>query len=176
MRSKGLAVGLSIAVAGALASCAAAAIEPISSAAPGPVATSSSVTETVAAMVECLMQKGWDVDPYRDGYAFPGPPEQIDVFHADQLACYSELGFDKQPPARMDDEHLTAMYQLEQQLRTCLIEQGFAPPELPSMQKYKDDILTKGVMYSSYEAIGISGSDMSGIRDICADPLETWGS
>ena len=165
----------SIIAAGALASCSAGGSEPDPSSAQAfSTPDSPSVMETVEAMVQCLEGKGWSVDPYRDGYAFPGPPEQADAFHEDNLACYRELGFDEAPPARMDDDHLAAMYELEQRLRDCLIEQGYHPPELPSLQKYKDDLLTKGIVYSSYEAIGISGSDMSGIRDICADPLETW--
>jgi hypothetical protein len=161
-------------VAGTLGSCATVMAEPTPSPALDREFKPLSVTETVAAMAECLSRKGWDIEPYRDGYAFPGPAEQADVFHEDNMACYRELGLDEAPPARMDDEHLAAKYAQEQQLRDCLIEQGYAPPELPSLQQYKDDILTKGVIYSSYEAIGIGMSDMSGIRDICVDPLEVW--
>lgn len=116
-----------------LTSCATVEEKPTASPAPVSAPEAPSVTEGVAAMAECLKQKGWEVQTYRDGYAFPGPAEQLDVYLEDQMACYSELGFDKPPPARMDDEHLTAMYGQEQQLRDCLMEQGYDPPELPSM-------------------------------------------
>ncbi|GAB3535237.1 hypothetical protein GCM10027403_12470 [Arthrobacter tecti] len=93
-------------------------------------------------------------------------------------ACSAELGFDKIQAPEYTDAFLTEKYQETVEARDCLVSEGYSPPQLPSMQAFKDMLLNEGKIYSVHDETGLRSGTPEGdtIRETCADPLETWSS
>lgn len=128
--------------------------------------------ETAARMGTCLSDKGWDVETNGFENTVRTPPEQRDQFQADVEEC-ADLTGASAPGIPLTSEYLTKQYNRTIEFRSCLVEQGYSPPELLSEQAYRDLHLVEGQFYDLAALTGIGDRDL--VREECKDPLLTWG-
>ncbi|WP_130485424.1 hypothetical protein [Microcella putealis] len=100
------------------------------------------------------------------------PPEQTTVFNEDFAECGNETGVNS-PGETYDAAFALKQYERTSLFRDCLLENGINPPELPTYQRYEEDLLGGGVIFDLASLSGLAASDP--LREICADPLITWG-
>ena len=187
LKRRGALLGVVVAavVVGALSGCTVDAPEPDSTVptetpgSPGNLADKPpeqmSSVEAAQVVGQCLIDQGWDVQIGRTSTNHKGPPEQADLFQEALFESHESIFGHIESGPEYTDEFLERNHQAQIEARDCLIGEGYSPPEVPSLQRYKDNILIDGYAYSTFDEAWISSEDTSGIRDRCTDPLETWG-
>jgi hypothetical protein len=122
----------------ALASCTAPQAEPTE--------TASDVVSADANMVQCMADKGWEVQLDNDGgwsTTVGVPDEQLEQFDADVDDCRATFGLDQPPPPLTQQEAEELYDLLTGAVADCVRNLGYTVPEPPSRQAYVE-LLTGG--------------------------------
>lgn len=126
-------------------------------------------------MGECLAQRGWDVEYVGNGgFSVETPPEQLEVYRADDAECAEAAGVGTTQAAPITPALAESEYAAQQGLRACLVELGLIPPELPTYQVFSDALFERAEAIDLYGLAPIAATPMSMIRSCVAPAQIRW--
>jgi len=126
----------------------------------------------------CLADKGWNIEIERPGeFTAMVPPGQESAHQADYKACLIEHRIGIQPAPPVNPQWAEREYAAQTKARACLVDEGYAVPELPSYRVYEDEFLSGGTIdiYSLARNAGVDFDEDPSIYQRCPDPMDSWG-
>jgi hypothetical protein len=100
-------------------------------------------------IVDCLRERGWDVNLEVDGWSMEGVSEQqSDAYSRDQGECQDLSGLNDISVPPLTDDRLKDIYAYEVELADCLRSEGYDIPEAPSEQAFMDRYTTEDAWFA----------------------------
>jgi len=125
----------------AVAACAQAARQPVTTTEPSPSTDLAIPTGQLPARVQCLVDRGFRITEVRPPQAEWDLPEYVfefDLPTAQAMEVLDECGR-LNPTVQKTDDELRVIYERWIKERTCLVELGYQPAEPPSLEKFLSD-------------------------------------
>lgn len=123
-------------------------------------------------MAACLGDSGWEVTVTPDNsYAYELTDAQANAFHAAEVNCADELGYNDTPPA-VSPEQMRRVYSALVALRDCLDTEGYPTAEPPSEQAFLGGALFDpyGELKDPAGSSAIDAATLSTLLEMCPRP------
>ncbi|MBD3941325.1 hypothetical protein IF188_06380 [Microbacterium sp. NEAU-LLC] len=156
-------------------------------AAPSPIESTARATSAVFhgtvqeyadALVQCMVDAGWEASTDADDPQGPGvirfgtvPAEQQAAWDADNESCQSTLGVLDDAPRT--DAELRARYDWLVGLNDCLVAAGYVQEAPPSYESFSDEFATSGTI--AWDPMGSVGTaSVEAALSACPRSTDVW--
>lgn len=120
-----------------------------------------------------MTEKGWNVWIEGDTLAGQNPPEQWEEFAHDSDVCQVETWSTQLAGRERTPEFVREKHDELLVFHACLLEHGFAPPDVPSYAELEELMLVEGDIFDLATLTGVTPEDLE--QAGCENPLHRWG-